>query len=416
MTAIPYVTWRDGRPRFVPSVNLRAEGHKGHDLKHADGRWFTRGECLDWSDAFAARLETDRKAEKDRQQKERKEALRRAERERRAQAAASPARAPQPALPVDTGPKSYPVCQLWHDWLNSPRTSLLKQRTIHNYRALGRVLEDHDPDLWASEVAALDAPICNGLYEEIWKERGQATANNVLTAIGAAISWGILSGKVRGLNGGNPAQSLRKRTLKPRIRFATREEVDALVEAADKLNLFEIGDSIILGVWQGQRQGDRLAMRSPTMLGNVTSMQQGKTGAKVAIPAAPILKARMQAAIARRPSQLNSDYVILDEARWEPFTDPSRYRKLFAMVRDIAARKVQSVATLMDKDLRSTCVTWLALADCTIPQIASITGHTMESVHTILKHYLVLHPDMAATAIGKLVVWYEAGAKTDLAI
>ena len=34
----------------------------------------------------------------------------------------------------------------------------------------------------------------------------------------------------------------------------------------------------------------------------------------------------------------------------------------------------------------------------------------------ILKHYLALHPEMATTAIGKLVTWYESGSNDDLAI
>jgi hypothetical protein len=52
----PYVAWRDGRPRFQPSPQLRLEGHKGQDLRHADGRWFSEAEAIDWSAAFIARL------------------------------------------------------------------------------------------------------------------------------------------------------------------------------------------------------------------------------------------------------------------------------------------------------------------------------------------------------------------------
>jgi hypothetical protein len=47
-----YITWRDGRPRFSPSPQLREAGHKSHDLKHEDGRWFTKEETNAWSDAM----------------------------------------------------------------------------------------------------------------------------------------------------------------------------------------------------------------------------------------------------------------------------------------------------------------------------------------------------------------------------
>ncbi|WP_139015564.1 hypothetical protein [Ensifer aridi] len=36
---------------------------------------------------------------------------------------------------------------------------------------------------------------------------------------------------------------------------------------------------------------------------------------------------------------------------------------------------------------------------------------TRASVHDIFKHYLALHPNMAASAIGKLVEWCENGGK-----
>lgn len=52
----PHVSWRNGRPRFQPALTLRAAGHKGRDLRHEDGRWFTFGEAIDWSVAFCAEL------------------------------------------------------------------------------------------------------------------------------------------------------------------------------------------------------------------------------------------------------------------------------------------------------------------------------------------------------------------------
>ncbi|MDZ7822616.1 MAG: hypothetical protein U5K75_00255 [Ahrensia sp.] len=52
----PHVSWRDGRPRFTPSKSLRDQGHIGKDLKTDDGQWFTRGQAVDWSEAFQAQL------------------------------------------------------------------------------------------------------------------------------------------------------------------------------------------------------------------------------------------------------------------------------------------------------------------------------------------------------------------------
>ena len=41
-------------------------------------------------------------------------------------------------------------------------------------------------------------------------------------------------------------------------------------------------------------------------------------------------------------------------------------------------------------DLRDTAVTRLALAGCTVAEIRAITGHSMQSVHQVLAHYLAL--------------------------
>ena len=48
----PYCVWRNGRPRFSPSPQLRAEGHADRDLKHDDGSWFSFGETCDFARAF----------------------------------------------------------------------------------------------------------------------------------------------------------------------------------------------------------------------------------------------------------------------------------------------------------------------------------------------------------------------------
>ena len=68
---------------------------------------------------------------------------------------------------------------------------------------------------------------------------------------------------------------------------------------------------------------------------------------------------------------------------------------------------VPSIAGKRDQDLRDTAVTWLGRAGATVPQIASITGHSFVSINMVLKHYLATHPEMADAAIGKLLNWME---------
>ena len=69
----------------------------------------------------------------------------------------------------------------------------------------------------------------------------------------------------------------------------------------------------------------------------------------------------------------------------------------------------QGRAHLTFHDLRGTAVTRLAKAGCTVPEIATITGHSLKDVGTILdSHYLSRDHALGESAIRKL----EKGTKT----
>ncbi len=126
------------------------------------------------------------------------------------------------------------------------------------------------------------------------------------------------------------------------------------------------------------------------------------------IPVAPELASRLEAAKQRRREwRVNYTHVILDEKTRRPF-EKDWYRKVYREVREEAEKSCASLKDLRDQDLRDTAVTWLGRAGCGKFEIAAITGHTLTSIDNILKHYLGLHPDLARSAIGKLVDWYES--------
>jgi hypothetical protein len=62
-------------------------------------------------------------------------------------------------------------------------------------------------------------------------------------------------------------------------------------------------------------------------------------------------------------------------------------------------------------DLRGTTVTMLAEAGCTLPQIVSITGHTLRSAQVIIERYLSRTSKLAVSAIAK----FENVLETDFA-
>lgn len=169
------------------------------------------------------------------------------------------------------------------------------------YKQMARVIETHDAELYDSAVEALDRPIIYGLYEDLVRARGQHTATGVIRTLSAALSWAIRRGKVR--MDVNPAQRVGMQTPAPRVRIGAREEIAALVTAADAIGLPEIADMVVLGVWTGQRQGDRLALIDHGLWRGRRIFKQAKTGAIVAILEAPELERRLAAAVARRPAR-----------------------------------------------------------------------------------------------------------------
>jgi hypothetical protein len=414
----PHVVWRDGRPRFQPGPALRAQGHTGHDLRHPDGRWLSKGEAVDWSIAFQKKLKAQ---------------LATASRPSAAPPEGQPAKpAVRPVRPNKPEQFRYTVAKLFEDW-RSPVTGSPKFRpdnprrysphTIRFYATGARVIERDHIVIWNAAVEFLRPGDLVAMHEEIWASRGLATARATILTLSAAISWAIRRSKLR--RNDNPAKGLAMEVPAPRLRIASREEFTALVAAADKLGRPEIGDMCHLGVWTGQRQADRLALVEQGLLKNRRVFRQAKTGAIVAIRDTPALKARLKAAEARRAgpraeallaaraterAEIERRFarVILDEQTWRPFGE-FHFRKQFQKVRAEAAKTCPTVADFHDADFRDTAVTWMANGGATIPEICAVTGHTFESATRILRHYLALNPEMADTAIGKMLAWYEEG-------
>ncbi len=73
--------------------------------------------------------------------------------------------------------------------------------------------------------------------------------------------------------------------------------------------------------------------------------------------------------------------------------------------------KVAGIDGLHFHDIRGTTVTMLAEAGCTLPEIVSITGHTLRRAQDILDKYLARTNKLAESAIAK----FENVVETDFA-
>lgn len=426
---IPHVAWREGRPRFVPAKTLRDIGYKGRDLKHDDGSWYTRGEAVDWSDAFCRELAARRQAHVARSAAQGPAGHRESPRNPESARGAPPesTRGGAAAAHALSGHRKtnsfYSIRTMFDEWSRSPAftggvhagkrdEAGLRASTVRDYRQKARIIESHDADLYDAQVTALTPQICYGLYEQLWAARGLASARGALVVLGIAIAWARKRGKLPP-GFANPAQRLGMKVPEPRVRIAEPGEFAAFVAAADAAGRPDIADMAYLAVWSGQRQADRLALAS-TLIEGRRHYRQEKTGVPVAIREAPPLTARLEAAgERRREAGVVHPHVILDETCWQPFSG-ERYRKAFTRIRELAVKSSNalglapcpSLAGFRDQDWRDTAVTWLARAGATIPEICAVTGHSLESATSILKHYLARHPELADSAIAKMTAWY----------
>lgn len=386
---IPHVAWRDGKPRFTPSKTLRDRGYTGQDLKNQNGTWMTAGQALDWSGKMVKQIETDKRKQRLKAGEPRENVIR-----------SMPMEAIRPALPV-----SLLYDQFLHAQTN-PGFGDLAKKTQDDYRQKSRVIMNNAKDIWDAEAEALTKSICIGLYDSLRVKVGNASAVGAMRVLGIALQWAIDRGRLPGMLV-NPAHKLKMKTPDARLRIATREELKVMVETADAFGWPEMGDMFTLAVWSGQRQADRIAFVKKAQSRNRLIFQQEKTGAIVSIIEAPELKKRLDASQKRRNTAgFISSHVILNEREWKPFNG-DYYRRRYEEIRTHAIKTLKSVKDLRDQDFRDTSVTWLAMAGCTIPEICSITGHSMKTAHDILKHYLALNEEMADAGIMKLIAWFE---------
>jgi hypothetical protein len=144
--------------------------------------------------------------------------------------------------------------------------------------------------------------------------------------------------------------------------------------------------ALILTNWEiGQRLTDvRLFRRGAEYINGAFRFWQSKTGAYVTIEVSAELQ-ELLAAI-EKPDSL---YLFTDAATGKPW-DEQRLGHVFAAIR--------TKPELQLRALRHSCVVQLARHDATIPEIASITGHSPFSAEQILRKYLPRDNELAWAA------------------
>jgi len=271
--------------------------------------------------------------------------------------------------------------QLSQDFLS------LRERTQADYMKQIAKIEQRFGDC---PLKALADPRTRGIFLD-WRDelalKSKRQADYAWTVLARVLSWAKDRGKITV----NPCERGGRVYHGTRVDFvwSVDDEAAFLEHAPAHLHL-----PLLLALWTGQRQGDLLRLSWSAYDGSTIRLRQSKTDARVVIPVAAPLKAALDATPKRGP-------IILTSANGRPWTEGG-----FRMSWWLAARKAAIVGVTFN-DLRGTAVTRLALVGCSEAQIASITGHSLRDVSSILDaHYLHRDVELARSAITKLEMGY----------
>ena len=213
--------------------------------------------------------------------------------------------------------------------------------------------------------------------------RSKRQADYAWTVLARVLSWS----KHRGLTDVNPCEKGGRlyRGSRAENVWTDADESAFLATAPRHLHL-----SLLLALWTGQRQGDLLRLTWTAYDGTTIRLKQSKTGRRVEIPVGTPLKVALDAEARRSP-------IILLNMDGKPWT-PDGFRVSFSK-----AQRKAGITGVTFNDLRGTAVTRLAVEGASEAEIATITGHAMRDVRSILdSHYLNRDPALGRSAITKL--------------
>lgn len=391
----PYLVMRDGRPRWVPGPRIR-HAFKGQDLKDANGNWLGLEAAIARAKALNAEVASWKKSGD-------------------GKGASSAPRAIPKVNPAARRTLNH-LYQLYAspDDIRkaSPKFQRLAPSTQSDYRHKLEIFLNDD-DFGDENVAALTQADLYTYWEKAYTERGHAMANGIIACVRAMLSYAVL----KGWREVNPAKSLGIEKTQPRIVVWTPSELEAFVAKADELGYHGAADAVVIGLHTGQRQGDVLHFEWISADGGKSRFKQRKTGAFVAVPYTDQLADRIENIRMRRRSgavaELQLTGELVRDTLGRHYTKEN-FGRDFRAVREAVAqdqtKNGANEASILGKqylDLRDTAITRLALAECTVPEIRAITGHTLDTIHKVLAHYLALDDRMADAAIRKLKNWMQ---------
>jgi integrase len=234
---------------------------------------------------------------------------------------------------------------------------------------------------------------------EDWRDelhdRSPSTASRWFSQLSAVLNWGVKRGRLKR----NPCKLIEGRYFGSRADFIWKDVHEAQFLARGPAH-FHL--ALILAIWTGQREADLVALRWSQYDGEYLCIEQqkgrlGRPRRKVTIYVGTVLKEwldRVKLERGIKPEDEADPFVLLT-TRGEPWAHANSFASKFSVATDEAG-----IDGLTFHDLRGTAVTRLFRAGCSVPQIATITGHSLKTVQTILdKHYFHRDAQMSKDAI-----------------
>ena len=281
---------------------------------------------------------------------------------------------------------------LIRDFTLSPEFAKRAESTQKEYR---RMLSKVETKFGTMPIAVLEDPRVRGdfldWHEEVAKESGAREADNRLAVVSAMLTWAVRRARifhnhVKGFE--------RLHEVDRSDKLWLLEHIDAFMKVAP----IEMQRALILALHTGQRQGDLRKLAWTNYDGAGISLRQSKGNRRIYVACTQALKTMLDG--------MDRKAAVILTTR----TGRAWQKRYFAEQWEEAS-KAAGITDLHFHDLRGTAVTMLAEAGCSVPEIASITGHSLKSVYTILERYLSRTRSLAQSAMTK----FENASSTDFA-
>lgn len=288
------------------------------------------------------------------------------------------------------------LLSLLQDYQASSDFTDLADRTRRDYVGLIKKIEAEYRDF---PLSAMTDKRTRGIFKE-WRDTlakaSRRQADYAYTVLALILAWGLDHGKIDA----NPCEKAGRLYRGSRVdKLWTDDDERRFLELAPK----HLHIAVTLALWTGQRQGDLLALCWGQYDGKAIRLIQRKTirrkegssGTRVVIPVGAPLKVALDALRGeRKPEPGHRILLTMDGKTWTEDGFRVSFRKACATA---------GIAGVTFHDMRGTAVTRLALAGCSAPEIATLTGHSLRDVAAILDaHYLSRDPALAEAAITKL--------------